>query len=308
MYRNIWMYAVISAIGCFLMLSAAPAMAQCDPPGQNTKCWDNGDGDGLWGTDLNWDPNGVPESSDDVYHLIGGTIAMNAGTYDTPTQINSLTVNGDNGGSLDIQQGKGLNVAGDFSIDTGDPEALVYTVTLDADSYLEVGGTFREVNAWLQEDVVPGNPTTLIGHDLDGGQRAGWILDAGTELHFDGDLRAGTLLLTDAVIGRFGVAGRYIEGGAIYNTHVTALGASAIKARIIGAGDWVVDSQAVVQCAEINTGAGNPPEGGESSPMSDWTIQGEVKVDAAWDPLQVGNGGVSWIGSCVVDGGILIPS
>ena len=58
------------AVALALAILTVPGLAQCDPPGENTKCWDDGDpGTHHWSSALNWNPDGVPEPTDHVVTL-----------------------------------------------------------------------------------------------------------------------------------------------------------------------------------------------------------------------------------------------
>lgn len=134
-----------------LVVSRAVALAQCDPPGPNTKCWDGEAALPKWSLDANWNPDEVPQATDSVFHLIGGTIQMDVGTAQTPAPINSFTFNP--GGSLIVQTGKGLSVAGDFTSLAANPVDL-YNLTVESLAKLEVDGDLDRVNAVVEEGLV----------------------------------------------------------------------------------------------------------------------------------------------------------
>ncbi len=181
MYHNTRMYTAIPSIICASLVFVGSAAAQCNPPGPNTKCWDNEAGNGLWSFDLNWDPNGPPLSTDDVFHLIGGTITMNMGSFANPVPIKSFTF--EVPGGLSIDAGRGLLVEGAFSEGLfrsgGAPPAQPYGLTVNAGAKLKVIGDLDFVSA-VVPDATAGSRTLI---DVGGVTRAAdWTLGAFTDV------------------------------------------------------------------------------------------------------------------------------
>ena len=120
-------WTLILSVVCSLVITPVPfvdvvgsvpaAVAQCDPPGPNIKCWDNDLGNGLWSKDDNWNPDERPLPGDDVYHLIGGTIDLDIGTPMAPVVVNSFSFDTGALGGLTMEFTTALTVATDF----GDP-------------------------------------------------------------------------------------------------------------------------------------------------------------------------------------------
>ncbi len=134
------------------------ATAQCDPPGANTKCWDGGGSQPIWSDSANWDPDQVPLDTDDVYHLIGGTIVMDMGSLANPVPIKSFTF--DVPGALTIGTGKGLLVAGAFT-SVGAAPAQAYGLNVEAGAKLQVSGDLDFVSA-IVPDSTEGTETQII--------------------------------------------------------------------------------------------------------------------------------------------------
>lgn len=98
------------------------------------KTWDGGAGTNNWNDANNWNPNGVPSSSDDVELTGANTININ-----TSAACNNLTLNNASL-TVTIQSGQSLSVAGDLTLTNGtlNTQASFPTVTGTATT---TGGT-----------------------------------------------------------------------------------------------------------------------------------------------------------------------
>ena len=77
-----------------------------------TKTWSNAGGDSQWGTDANWNPNGIPDASQDTYFTNTGLTANGTVTLGADRSVNSLSFDtttnftiGGAAGSLTIASG-----------------------------------------------------------------------------------------------------------------------------------------------------------------------------------------------------------
>ena len=129
--RVLQIVGVVVAVA-IILVGAGTVYAQCAPPTGNNVCWDNDSQDGYWSTDGNWNPFGAPIYSSDVFHLIGDTILMDAGSRPAPANINAFSAGGNSDGTLEIQAGKGLAVANSFVGDTQNFYTLKEYGLLDA--------------------------------------------------------------------------------------------------------------------------------------------------------------------------------
>jgi len=129
--RVLQIVGVVVAVA-IILVAAGTVYAQCAPPTGNNKCWTAG-GDGTdWSDDDNWNPTGAPIYSSDVFHLLGDTILMDAGSHPAPANINAFSAGGNSDGTLEIQAGKGLAVANSFVGDTQNFYTLKEYGLLDA--------------------------------------------------------------------------------------------------------------------------------------------------------------------------------
>lgn len=71
---------------------------------QQTVTWDNGSGDNLWGTPVNWDPNGLPSAQNHVRINVGSAYLTTSG------QVAATLTVGDAGGNaaFNVNPGAGL--------------------------------------------------------------------------------------------------------------------------------------------------------------------------------------------------------
>ncbi len=163
---------IIGLAGVFS--NAHHAFAQCDPPGANTKCWDNGGLGPEWSDHENWDPFGVPADSDDVFHLIGGEIEFDMGTPSQRIPIQSFTFDPAAQSGLAMNAGTGLDVAGSF-VSQQPPGTALYDLTLGSQANMAVGGDVAGVNAQLVSGAGPSDRTVMW---VDGAIGAGnWVVD-----------------------------------------------------------------------------------------------------------------------------------
>ncbi len=130
-----WIAFGTVALVVFLLVVGAGARhafaAVCDAP---TKTWDGGGGNDLWSTANNWNPNGVPGTSDDVC-LSGAGVRIT-----TPTSVRSFEVNS---GTLTVESTGGLGLAQPSSIDTGAQLTSIGNVNGNGTSILSNDGTIN---------------------------------------------------------------------------------------------------------------------------------------------------------------------
>ncbi len=138
-------YALISVV---VSLVACPML-----PAADVFWTGNGFGDN-WSDDDNWSSVSVPNSADDVFHLIGGTIV-----FDSGLPIRSFTFAPVSGAGLALESGTSLNVATEFKRDAGSSSGL-YALELKQDAELEIGSRLEHVDAVLREGTAP-NETRL---------------------------------------------------------------------------------------------------------------------------------------------------
>jgi hypothetical protein len=196
----------------------ALALASASAPAA-VKTW-TGAVDLSWIENGNWSPTGAPTSGDDAKHLNSDDITMDAGSFGSPSQINSFKFDATAGGSLTFGAGKGLDVASSF--DPNNPaHTALYPITLNGHSTLIVGGNLSRVDATLVA-TTNGNETvvTVTGDVLDstfevndycevhvaGGivttDSTGddWTVTSGTIEALDTCVPAGNWVLTDAAM------------------------------------------------------------------------------------------------------------
>ncbi|NOT00190.1 MAG: hypothetical protein HOP29_06140 [Phycisphaerales bacterium] len=150
---------VLALLGCVIYGNAA--QAQCDPPAANTKCWTGG-GVGGWSDEDNWNPAVLPQSTDTVYHLIGGPINVDIGSYINPVLIADFRF-GPTPGSMTVQAGKVIFI--DEGISPSEFEAAgTLELTLEDGARLLADTVIDHVDVHLKEgssgpstlDIVPG--------------------------------------------------------------------------------------------------------------------------------------------------------
>jgi hypothetical protein len=164
----------LSAALTFVLVSVEPTFAQCDPPGPNTKCWDNGGPGSLWSNELNWDPDGRPLDFHDVYHLIGGAIEFDMGSPSQPIPIQSFTFDPVAQSALSMNAGTGRDVAGSF-VSLQPPGTALYDLTLGSQAKMVVGGDVAGVNAQLVSGASSLDRTVmLVGGAIGVGN---WVVD-----------------------------------------------------------------------------------------------------------------------------------
>ncbi len=156
---------------------------QCDPPGPNTKCWDNEQATGSWNTPENWDPDGVPLAQHDVFHEIAGTITYNVPVGNPNNQtIASFTAGGSATG-LDILAGLTLTVAGKVEYEgTGE-----YELELQSRADMTVVGDVRFVNVTLKNGIENDDTTVDITGNVAKGD---WEVPEDTRVTINGDVDA----------------------------------------------------------------------------------------------------------------------
>jgi hypothetical protein len=99
------------------------------------KTWDGGGGDGLWNTAANWNPDGVPTSTNNVTLTAASSTTINVNTAGL---ANALTINSSNI-TLNIQSGQSLTASGAFSMSAG--TLNTQNAFVSAASYSMTGGT-----------------------------------------------------------------------------------------------------------------------------------------------------------------------
>ena len=160
------MFHIKYPVGSFLVFTVVVGMAIL-PAAADTVTW-TGHGDGeSWSDGDNWSGGQEPGSDDDVIHDNADIILMDVGTPANPEIIKSLTVDGEAGGGLVVQQGKGLRIKGDFE-NTNTDEAYGYEQTMKPNSLVWITGELVfaahdlvRVNVSI-EPVTSGSPTELI--------------------------------------------------------------------------------------------------------------------------------------------------
>ncbi len=203
---------VVSVLTFCAVVLGVPQLSigQCDPPGPNTKCWDNELGNGLWNADENWNPNERPQSSDNVYHLIAGTI-----TYDVTDPFHETIASFTAGGTatgLVVNDGLELHVTGVMESNTsGD-----YELTLKTRGDMTVGGDVRFVNVTLDNGIA-GDETTMniTGNVVKGN----WYIPKDTTLTITGDVDAEGPKAWQ--IGEIIPGGPHVPGGVVHITGST---------------------------------------------------------------------------------------
>ncbi len=175
--------SVFALVLCVLVLSVPrTGYGQCDPPGSNTKCWDNDLGDGNWANDLNWNPDLVPVATDNVYHLIGGTINYNVTATENQT-IASFTAGGTATG-LDIGLGLTLTVVGKMENNA----TVDYHLTVRDRADLTVGGDVRDMEVTLDNGIGHEDTTSVeINGNVTGGK---WDIPKFTKVTVNGNVDA----------------------------------------------------------------------------------------------------------------------
>ena len=103
------------------------------------KTWDNneGNGDGNWSTGTNWNPEGVPGSSDNA--IFDGT-STDPCTVDSAATVASLSIN--SGYTDTITMSANLTITGAFTLGDGTLSAGSYTLDIGGDADFSAGGTF----------------------------------------------------------------------------------------------------------------------------------------------------------------------
>lgn len=105
--------------------------------------WDDGAPDHLWSSAANWNPDGVPTTSDDAN--LSGTSSAAHVLLDSAAVANSVQVSSSSDGYLDIQND--LAVTGDFAVGYNGDGHVVHSA-----------GTLTAANFWLN------NGTGAFGH------------------------------------------------------------------------------------------------------------------------------------------------
>jgi len=175
------------------------------PAGADPVTWDGGAGTDRWSHGDNWNPDGVPQSTDDVYHDNSDTIEMDMGSPISPYIIKSFNVDGSESGGLVIQTQKWMWIKGDFE---NDPSATEdYTLRLESRARLDIAPDSGAANLeGVDVTMVAGlswlSPTSLeVSGAIIGGDFTGYDycdLDVGTAPEAERSQLWGTWLLDGA--------------------------------------------------------------------------------------------------------------
>ncbi len=186
-YRNVRHHVSTAVVELLLM-----AVTCVDVCYAQTSTWTGGAGDGQFTTAGNWSPGGVPGASSNVVNSIGGRIVL--GVNSSPFQIASLSTGTTNTvnpsyGSLTVNNGAQLDVAGNVSVLSSDQIAAVGT----NNQFTSVVSQFIQQAGILTVGSVPGDSARIYaGSDNTGSgslvSNAGTIniADYGSSIYSDG--------------------------------------------------------------------------------------------------------------------------
>ncbi len=128
---------LLSVLLCNKMLVAVFSFCLISSVTFSQKTWDGGAGTNNWNDGTNWNPNGVPASTDAV--TIGNTYTV---TLNTSTTIASLTIGGGSSGSLTIgnnNNDRTLTVTGNVSVASG----ATFNSAGNGGNVLNIGGSLQ---------------------------------------------------------------------------------------------------------------------------------------------------------------------
>ncbi len=205
-----------------LVASPAVAMAQCDPPGANVKCW-TGAIDNKWSQDGNWDPPGAPQETDSVYHLTGDAIQMDGAV----AEIKSFRF--DSSGSLSIDPDARMIVTFDFTAITGESP---YPLTVGAGAELDIGWDMTWVDVTLAQGTAQNRTEVTVGNTIG---PSNWSIEPFAFL----GANFGGINLTEFPENTWTIQGRLAMNPGL----------------ILGAGTWIVDGTGP-ETATMTFGAG----------------------------------------------------
>jgi len=130
-----------------LILIFMVCLMQGEASGQ-TKTWDGGAGTNNWADSANWNPDGIPTSTDDVSLMAANTINVNIAATTRNFSLNNSSL------LLTILSGNSLTVSGNLTLSSG---------TLNTESsFPSVSGTVSLTGGIVGYTASSGNQTVVV--------------------------------------------------------------------------------------------------------------------------------------------------
>ena len=264
------------------------------------KTWDNGDGDGLWSTGLNWDIDGTPDTMS--ISTVGGAVAVTSAAPNTfqadVIAGGSITVN--NGGSLtlvdkiDLADGAALtvNAGGSFEALTINNAGAMTIGGSAGIANVNVTGATAQLDVGGQLDTYILNSSGIVNVTGTGTVNANSFTNTGPMTDVSGAVNATTNFTSGATdisgtvtTGAFSASGATnISGTVIAGGAFSASGATDISGTVTAGGAFSTSDTTVISGAVNSntfTTSGTTTITGDVESTGSFASSGTTNIQAA---------------------------